>query len=46
MLEIPGPGMVIDIERHAPVLGFGRGGLSGPALKPLRCDAFMIFTKR
>ncbi|MEK6981893.1 MAG: DUF561 domain-containing protein, partial [Candidatus Micrarchaeota archaeon] len=34
-----GPGMVIDIERHAPVLGFGRGGLSGPALKPItmRC---------
>lgn len=34
-----GPGMVIDIERHAPVLGFGRGGLSGPALRPItmRC---------
>lgn len=41
-----GPGMVIDIERHAPVLGFGRGGLSGPALKPIamRCvyDIFKV----
>jgi len=34
-----GPGMKIDIERKKPVLGFGRGGLSGPAIKPitLRC---------
>lgn len=34
-----GPGMLIDIERRAPVLGFGRGGLSGPAIKPIavRC---------
>lgn len=34
-----GPGMVIDIERKKPVLGFGRGGLSGPAIKPItmRC---------
>ncbi len=34
-----GPGMKIDIERHAPVLGFKRGGLSGPAAKPIamRC---------
>ncbi len=34
-----GPGMVIDIEQRAPVLGFGMGGLSGPALRPLttRC---------
>ncbi len=34
-----GPGMKIDIERQKPILGFGRGGLSGPAIKPimLRC---------
>jgi dihydroorotate dehydrogenase (NAD+) catalytic subunit len=34
-----GPGMVIDIERKAKVLGFGFGGLSGPAMKPIavRC---------
>lgn len=34
-----GPGMKIDLERKKPVLGFGRGGLSGPAIKPitLRC---------
>lgn len=34
-----GPGMKIDIERKSPVLGFRRGGLSGPAIKPLtvRC---------
>lgn len=34
-----GPGMIIDIERKKPVLGFGRGGLSGPAIKPItvRC---------
>jgi len=34
-----GPGMKIDIERMKPMLGFGRGGLSGPAMKPiaLRC---------
>jgi dihydroorotate dehydrogenase (NAD+) catalytic subunit len=34
-----GPGMVIDIEQHAPVLGFKMGGLSGPAARPIavRC---------
>lgn len=34
-----GPSMKIDIERKAPILGFGRGGLSGPAMKPIavRC---------
>lgn len=34
-----GPGMVIDIERKKPVLSFGFGGLSGPAIKPIavRC---------
>ncbi len=34
-----GPGMKIDIERKARVLGFGMGGLSGPAMKPIaiRC---------
>ena len=34
-----GPGMAIDIASRTPYLGFGRGGLSGPALKPIavRC---------
>lgn len=34
-----GPGMRINLERRKPVLGFGCGGLSGPAMKPvaLRC---------
>ena len=40
-----GPGMVIDIERKAPVLSFGFGGMSGPQIKPLmiRCvyDVYM-----
>jgi len=30
-----GPGMVIDIDSAKPYLGFGIGGISGPALKPL-----------
>ena len=34
-----GPGMKIDINRAKPVLGFGMGGMSGPAIKPIavRC---------
>ncbi len=34
-----GPGMLIDIEAARPVLDFGFGGVSGPALRPvaLRC---------
>ena len=34
-----GPGMKIDLARKKPVLGFGMGGLSGPAIKPIaiRC---------
>lgn len=34
-----GPGMRIDLHRKRPVLGFGMGGLSGPAIKPIavRC---------
>jgi dihydroorotate dehydrogenase (NAD+) catalytic subunit len=34
-----GPAMKIDIERKRPAIGFGRGGLSGPAIKPvvMRC---------
>jgi len=34
-----GPGMVINIERKSKVLGFGVGGLSGPAIRPIavRC---------
>jgi dihydroorotate dehydrogenase (NAD+) catalytic subunit len=30
-----GPGMVVDIEKKKPVLGFKIGGVSGPALKPI-----------
>ena len=29
------PGLVIDVERRRPVLGFGSGGASGPALLPV-----------
>lgn len=34
-----GPGMVIDVESAEPVLDFGMGGVSGPALRPVavRC---------
>ncbi len=34
-----GPGLRIDLERKKPLLGFGCGGLSGPAMKPIaiRC---------
>ncbi len=34
-----GPGMLIDIDARRPVLDFGSGGVSGPALRPvaLRC---------
>jgi dihydroorotate dehydrogenase (NAD+) catalytic subunit len=30
-----GPGMKIDLARRRPVLGFGVGGLTGPAVKPI-----------
>lgn len=29
------PGLVIDVERRRPVLGYGSGGLSGPAILPV-----------
>jgi len=29
------PGLVIDIERRRPALGFGTGGVSGPAILPI-----------
>lgn len=34
-----GPGMAIDVETKRPILGNGRGGLSGPAVHPVavRC---------
>ncbi len=34
-----GPGMVIDLEKKKPILGFKIGGMSGPAIKPIaiRC---------
>jgi dihydroorotate dehydrogenase (NAD+) catalytic subunit len=30
-----GPGMKIDLSRRRPILGFGVGGLTGPAIKPI-----------
>jgi dihydroorotate dehydrogenase (NAD+) catalytic subunit len=30
-----GPGMKIDLSRKKPILGFGVGGLTGPAIKPI-----------
>ncbi len=30
-----GPGMKIDLARKKPILGFGVGGLTGPAIKPI-----------
>lgn len=32
-------GMVIDVESRRPVLGAGRGGLSGPAIRPIAVRA-------
>jgi dihydroorotate dehydrogenase (NAD+) catalytic subunit len=29
------PGLVIDVERRRPALGFGTGGVSGPAILPI-----------
>lgn len=29
------PGLVVDVERRRPVLGFGAGGVSGAALRPV-----------
>lgn len=29
------PGLVVDVERRRPALGFGRGGVSGPGLLPI-----------
>ncbi len=29
------PGLLIDVERRRPVLGFGTGGISGPAILPV-----------
>lgn len=29
------PGLAIDVERRHPVLGFGTGGISGPAILPI-----------
>ncbi|MEW6748156.1 MAG: dihydroorotate dehydrogenase [Candidatus Micrarchaeota archaeon] len=34
-----GPGMKIDITRRKPVIGFGVGGLTGPAIKPVMVRA-------
>ncbi len=38
-INTAGPGMIIDIEARMPVLAFGRGGLSGPMIRPIavRC---------
>jgi dihydroorotate dehydrogenase (NAD+) catalytic subunit len=32
-------GMVIDVESRRPLLGAGRGGLSGPAIRPVAVRA-------
>ena len=32
-------GMVIDVEARRPLLGAGRGGLSGPAIRPVAVRA-------
>ena len=29
------PGLVVDVEKRKPVLGFGSGGVSGPAILPI-----------
>ena len=29
------PGLLVDVERRRPALGFGTGGVSGPALLPI-----------
>jgi dihydroorotate dehydrogenase (NAD+) catalytic subunit len=29
------PGLVIDVDRRRPVLGYGTGGVSGPAILPV-----------
>lgn len=41
-----GPGMVIDIKKKRPVLGAKKGGVSGPAIKPIaiRC-VYEIYKK-
>jgi dihydroorotate dehydrogenase (NAD+) catalytic subunit len=38
-INTAGPGMIIDIARKKPVLGAKRGGVSGPAIRPItvRC---------
>ena len=38
-INTAGPGMLIDISRRKPILGAKRGGVSGPAIKPIavRC---------
>lgn len=38
-INTAGPGMLIDIARRKPILGAKRGGVSGPAIKPIavRC---------
>lgn len=38
-INTAGPGMLIDITRRKPILGAKRGGMSGPAIRPLavRC---------
>jgi dihydroorotate dehydrogenase (NAD+) catalytic subunit len=38
-INTAGPGMIIDIVRRKPILGAKRGGVSGPAIRPItvRC---------
>ena len=39
------PGLVIDVEHRRPVLGFGSGGVSGPALLPVAALAVRRVTQ-
>jgi dihydroorotate dehydrogenase (NAD+) catalytic subunit len=39
------PGLVIDVERRRPVLGFGTGGISGPAILPIGVRATWLVRK-
>jgi dihydroorotate dehydrogenase (NAD+) catalytic subunit len=39
------PGLVVDVESRRPVLGFGSGGVSGPALLPIAALAVRRVTQ-
>jgi len=41
-----GPGMIIDINSGKPVLGFGVGGVTGPAIRPIAVRCVFDLYKR